>query len=99
MWELQSDGTTRDGKKCVGTQVILDTVRSLSTGLKNVVLEDSSTLLDNAMAVIEELCNMYDADNWEHIFKSILQNMFAVMSDRASANKAFNEKCNKFKKN
>ena len=35
MWDLHSDGTTRDGKKCVSTQVILDTGRSLSTPLQS----------------------------------------------------------------
>ena len=59
MWDLHSDGTTRDGKKCVSAQVILDTGRSLSTHLLSV--EDSSTLLDNAIAMIEEFCDMYDA--------------------------------------
>ena len=98
MWDLHSDGTTRDGKKFVGTQVILDTGRSLSTGFKPVAVEDSSTLLDNAIVMIEELCDMYDADNREHIFKSILQKMFAVMSDRASVNKAFNEKLSNYRK-
>ena len=84
MWDLHSDGTTRDEKKCVSAQVILDTGRSLSTRFKTVAVEDSSTLLDNAIAMIEEFCDMYDA--------------IAVMSDRASANKAVNEKCNKLKK-
>ena len=61
MWDLHSDGTTRDGKKCVSTQVILDTDRSLSTSFKTVAVEDSSTLLDNDIAMIEEFCDMYDA--------------------------------------
>ena len=60
--------------------MILDTGRSLSTGFKPVAVEDSSTLLDNDIAMIAELCDMYDADNREHIFKSILQKMFCVMS-------------------
>ena len=68
--------------------------RSVSTGFKPVAVEDSSTLLDNAIAMIEELCDMYDADNREHIFKSILQKMFAVKSDRAS----FNEKLSNYRK-
>ena len=76
MWELHSDGN-----KFVCTQVILDTGRSHSTDFKTVAVEDSSTLLDNAIAMIEELCDMYDADNREHIIKSILQKMFAIMSD------------------
>ena len=61
MWDLHSDGTTRDGKKCVSTQIILDTGRSLSTRFKTVAVEDSSTLLDNAIAMIEEFRDMYDA--------------------------------------
>ena len=41
MWDLHSDGTTRDEKKCVSTQVILDTGRSLSKRFKTVAVEDS----------------------------------------------------------
>ena len=53
MSELQSDGITRDGKKLVGTQVILNTNRSLSTVFKTVAVQDSSTLLANTIAMIE----------------------------------------------
>ena len=61
----------RDGKKFVGTQVILDTDRSPSTGFKTVAVEDSSTLLDNAIAMIEEFCDIYDADNRDHVSAAV----------------------------
>ena len=56
-----------------------------------VAVEDSSTLLDNAIAMIEELCDTYV---WIKLLR--LQKMCAVMSDRVSVNKAFNEKFNEF---
>ena len=71
MLHLNSDVTMRDGKKIVGTQVILDTGWSLSIGFKTVAIEDSSTLLDNAIAMIEELGDIYDADNRDHVSAAV----------------------------
>ena len=56
MWELHSPGIsdgTSDGKKFEGMQIILDTGRSLSTDFTTVAVENSSTLLDNAIAMID----------------------------------------------
>ena len=96
-WTLHGDGTSRDGKKIVGQQVTLDSGETLSGGFSNVAVEDSTTLLDNVISMLEELSWLADEDKIDEIHKEMLGKMFAVMSDRSSVNKSFNIKLNEYR--
>ena len=96
-WTLHGDGTSRDGKKIVGQQVTLDSGETLSGGFSNVAVEDSTTLLDNVISMLEELSWLADEDKMNEIHKEMLGKMFAVMSDRSSVNKSFNTKLNEYR--
>ena len=85
-WNLHSDGTSRDHKKIVGQQIALDTGRILSAGFSAVAIEDSATLLDNAISMMQELSSVYDESESEEVYKQILSKMFATMADRSSVN-------------
>ena len=96
-WNLHSDGTSRDHKKIVGQQIALDTGRILSAGFSAVAIEDSATLLDNAISMMQELSNVYDESESEKVYKQILSKMFATMADRSSVNKLFNQQLSEHK--
>ena len=49
-WDLHADGTSRDGKQIIGTQLTTDKGATLSTGFQSVAVEVSATLLDNAIS-------------------------------------------------
>ena len=89
-WDLHGDGTSRDGKKIVGQQVTLDSGQTLSGGFNSVAVEDGVTLLDNVIAMMEELSDLYGGEEKEAIYKEMMKKMFAVMSYRSSVNKLFN---------
>ena len=60
-----------------------------------VMTEDTQTLLDAAIAVLQELADVYAADTVDEDFKPILYKLNGLMSDRASVNKSFNKAMNK----
>ena len=97
-WDLHGDGTSRDSKKIVGQQVTLDNGKSLSAGFSPVAVEDSSTLLENVISMMDELSYVYDEENREAVYKIMIDKMFSTMSDRSSVNKKFNEDLNKHRK-
>ena len=97
-WDLHGDGTSRDSKKIIGQQVTLDNGKSLSAGFSPVAVEDSSTLLENVISMMDELCYVYDEENREAVYKMMIDKMFSTMSDRSSVNKKFNEDLNKHRK-
>ena len=94
-WDLHGDGTSRDTKKIIGQQVTLDNGKSLPAGFSPVAVEDISTLLENVISMMDELSYVYDEANREAIYKTMIDKMFATMSDRSSVNKKFNEDLNK----
>ena len=98
-WDLHGDGTARNNRKIVGQQVTLGCGTSLSAGFTHVATEDSQTLLDNAIAMMDELAEVVDPENKETVYKSLLTKMFALMSDRSSVNKSFNEKLSSYRSN
>ena len=51
-WDLHTDGTSWDHKKVISKQITLDTGATLSTGFAPIAVEDSATLLDNVVAMI-----------------------------------------------
>ena len=97
-WDLHGDGTSRDSKKIIGQQVTLNNGKSLSAGFSPVAVEDSSTLLENVISMMDELSYVYDEENREAVYKIMIDKMFSTMSDRSSVNKKFNEDLNKHRK-
>ena len=91
-WTLHGDGTSRDGKKIVGQQVSLDSGETLSGGFSSVAVEDAVTLLDNVIAMMEELGEIVEEEKKDDTIKEMMKKMTAVMSDRSSVNKSFNMK-------
>ena len=66
--------------------------KTLCTGFRNVHTEDSNTLLNNAICLLEESSEVYNEDEKREIFEEMLGKMFATMTDKASVNNLFNEK-------
>ena len=58
MWDWHSDGTTRDHNKIICPQINTNNLGMLSAGFSGVAREDSATLLDNAIAMLEELSDV-----------------------------------------
>ena len=59
----------------------LDGGQSLSAGFYPVAVENSSTLLDNVISMLDELSYIYDEENCADICKTMISKMFATMSD------------------
>ncbi|XP_022110164.1 LOW QUALITY PROTEIN: uncharacterized protein LOC110989821 [Acanthaster planci] len=95
-WDLHGDGTSRDGKKILGQQVTLNSGKTLSGGFSAVAVEDGVTLLDNIIAMMEELSDLYGGEEKEEVYKK-MKKMFATMSDRSSVNKAFNNRLESYR--
>ena len=81
---ITTDATTCDHRKYVGTQVTLSSGNVLSIGYSMVMTEDTQTLLDAAIAVLQELADVYAADTGDEHFKRTLYKHNGLMSDRAS---------------
>ena len=64
-WDLHGDGTARNNNKIVGQQVTLGSGTPLSAGFIRVATGDSQTLLDNAIAMMDELAEVVDPENNE----------------------------------
>ena len=98
-WDHHRDGTSRDGKKIIGQQVTLNTGQTLSGGFSSVAVEDRTIILDNVIAMMDELSDIISDENKEETFKCMIQKMFAVMSDRSSVNKSFNSQLQSYREN
>ena len=87
-WDLHTDGTSRSGLKYVCQQVTTEG-GSLSIGFIPVATEDTSTLVDISIHMLEELSDLYPEDEAEQNFVRVLLGLSGVMTDRASAMKSF----------
>ena len=96
-WDLHTDGTSKNGKKYVGQQVTTES-GSLSGGFVPVAREDTTTLVELTIGLLEELSKLYPAGEAEQNFANMLQGMSAVMSDRAPAMKSFGKQLNNERK-
>ena len=56
--DYDTDATTRDNRKYLGTQVTLSSGTILSILYSMVMTEDTQTLLDAAIAVLQELADV-----------------------------------------
>ena len=99
---LHTDGTARDHNKIVGQQISLPSGATLSLGFVGVDTENSSTLLELTIDLLDELSEIYclhsEEEEKETIFKGVLEKVTSVMSDRASVMKSYNEKLLQYKK-
>ena len=97
---LHTDGTSRNGKKTVGHRISLDSGETLSLGFTTVATEDSSTLLDVTVQLLQEIKDIYGADKSEEerdqIFQSLLSKLTSVMTERAAVMKSFDQKLKTF---
>ena len=89
-FDLHTDGTSRDHRKYVGNQATMSSGEVLSMGYTLVATEDTETLLDVATSLLRELADVYDEENADETFQSILHKLVGLMSDRASVMKSFN---------
>ena len=87
-WDLHTDGTSRCGKKYVGQQMTV-AGKTLSTGFTSVGRENTTTLVDVTVKLLQELSDLYPENQAQETFTDLLKGMSAVMSDRASVMKSF----------
>ena len=97
---LHCDGTSRGGKKIVEEQVTPDCGTTLTLGLATVACEDSSTLLEVTISLLEEICDTYatskpDAEG-SALLKQLLSKLCSTMTDRAAVMKCFGKRFKDF---
>lgn len=97
---LHTDGTSRSGNKIVGQQITLDNGTTLNLGLKTVATEDSETLLEITISILQELSDVYADEETnkikEEVFNALLSKITSCMSDRAAVMKLFGTKLSTF---
>ena len=89
--DLHSDGTSKDHPKYVGHQLTTDSGQSFSCGFVPVCQENTSTLVDISVGLLQELADIYDIDDADEVFKSMLKNLSGLLSDQASVMKSFDK--------
>jgi hypothetical protein len=101
-WDLHSDGTSRDHNKIIGQQVNISDVGIMSAGFSGVLTENHSTLLDNAIAMLEELADVYssgintDSDSKDVVYQ-MLQKLFGTMTDRCAVMKLYGKELDRYR--
>ncbi|KAK2139980.1 hypothetical protein LSH36_1525g00036 [Paralvinella palmiformis] len=89
-WDLHTDGTSRSGKKYVSQQLTVDG-QSLSTGYVIVATEDTTTLVDISMKLLEELSLLHGEEESHETFLQMLHQLSGLMSDRCNTMKSFDK--------
>jgi len=89
-WDLHTDGTSDSGKKYVSQQVTVDG-QSLSTGYVPVATEDTTTLVDISMKLLEELSLLHGEKESHETFLQMLHQLSGLMSDRCNTMKSFDK--------
>ena len=92
-FDLHIDGTTRDHRKYIGQQ-ITSSSGSLCCGFDEVAAEDSKTLVNITIGLLEEVTEVFNEDEKDQHFRTALQHLSGLMSDRASVNKAMKRDVN-----
>ncbi|KAL8599848.1 hypothetical protein ACOMHN_038421 [Nucella lapillus] len=87
-WDLHTDGTTRNGFKYVCHQ-ITTTGGSLSLGFAPVATEDTTTLVELTIQILEEISDLYPEAEAQQNFVQMLHGLSGIMTDRASVMKSF----------
>ena len=86
--DIHSDGTTCDKRKYIGYQVT-PSEGPLSCGFTTVALENSSTLVNPTLTMLQELSEVFCPEEKEHYFRQILQNLSGVTTDIAAVMKKY----------
>ena len=92
-WDLHTDGTSKSGKKYISQQVTVEG-HSLSTGFSSVSTENTTTLVDITINLVQELSDIYTKEEAEKTFVELFQCLSGLMSDRASVMKSFGRALN-----
>lgn len=87
-WDLHIDGTSRNGVKYVCQQVTTSE-GTLSLGFTPVATEDTSTLVDVTIQMLEEISDIYSGEDAQQMFVQMLVSLTSIMSDRAAVMKSF----------
>ena len=90
-FDYHLDGTSKDHRKYVGSQLTLNTGETMSAGYSTVFREDTETLLEQAVDLFKEVGNVYDENEAKEQYKNILFKLSGIMSDRASVMKSFDK--------
>ena len=73
-------------------------MESLSYGFTPVCQENADTLVEIAFGLLHELSDIYDSGEANKTFRTMLQNLSGLMSDRASVMKPFDKTFNENRK-
>ena len=78
----------------IRTTQITSSSGSLCCGFDEVAAEDSKTLADITIGLLQEVTEVFDEDEKDQHFRTSLQHLSGLMSDRASVNKAMKRDVN-----
>ena len=102
-----SDGTSRDKKHYLERHVILNDKTEMSLGFTEIAVDDSVTLLEKTLEVLENLSDSLCKTSTEDVesnqkekqeqFLEFLKKMKCTMSDRSSVNKSFIQRLSEYK--
>ena len=102
-----ADGTSRDKKHYLERHVILNDKTEMSLGFTEIAVDDSVTLLEKTLEVLEDLSDSLCKTSTEDVesnqkekqeqFLEFLKKMKCTMSDRSSVNKSFNQRLSEYK--
>ena len=88
--DLHVDGTSRGGQKYIA-QAVTTTTGTYSLGFTSVATEDTTTLVEVTLQMLEELSGLHTEHEAQQNFLDMLSRLSAVMTDRASVMKSFTQ--------
>ena len=89
--DLHVDGTSRGGQKYIA-QAVTTTTGTYSLGFTSVATEDTTTLVEVTLQMLEELSGLHTEHEAQQNFLDMLSRLSAVMTDRASVMKSFTQR-------
>ncbi|KAK7103600.1 uncharacterized protein [Littorina saxatilis] len=87
-YDLHVDGTSRSGNKYI-SQSVNTPDGTYSLGYTPVAREDTTTLVEVSMQVLEELSDLYAYEETQQNFVRMLSGLSSIMSDRAAVMKSY----------
>ena len=94
---LHTHGTSRQKRQYIGQQLTLSNGSLINLGFSEVATEDSETLLITTINLLDELSDLYchvSPQEKDQVFKSLLEKITSLMSDRAAVMQCYNKKFN-----
>ena len=89
--DLHVDGTSRGGQKYIA-QAVTTTTGTHSLGFTSLAMEDTTTLVEVTLQMLEELSGLHTQHEAQQNFLDTLSRLSAVMTDRASVMKSFTQR-------